>query len=182
MHIAHVVDGVHKHVRTNAHAYMPLFRVSETAGRIELKFGVWLQTAVRARLELGILQKSKVGYICGCARADVSPYLRNGRTHCAEIWCVGRDPIAGCFTKVWGGVQSTCARAHPFSVSRERLNGLREIWCVVRGPLDMHYEWSALHVRKCVHLLYISVNAKHCYEIWCVVTNTPISYAFCIGH
>ena len=49
-----------------------------------------------------------------CARADVPPfpYLGNGWTDCAEIWCVVRDPLARLFAKVNGGAQlhvRTCA-------------------------------------------------------------------------
>ena len=55
-----------RNICTRARADMPLFRILETAGRIALKFGVWLGTH-----ELGVLQTSRVGYICTCARADV---------------------------------------------------------------------------------------------------------------
>ena len=44
MHITQVMGGVHLHVRTCARADVPPFRISETAGRIALKFGVWLET------------------------------------------------------------------------------------------------------------------------------------------
>ena len=41
MHIAQVMGEVHQHERT---CILPLFRISETAGRIALKFGKWLET------------------------------------------------------------------------------------------------------------------------------------------
>ena len=44
MHIKQVMGGVHLHVRKCARADVPLFRISETAGRIALKFGVLLDT------------------------------------------------------------------------------------------------------------------------------------------
>ena len=44
MHIKQVMGGVHLHVRTCARADVPVFRISETAGPIALKFGVWLET------------------------------------------------------------------------------------------------------------------------------------------
>ena len=44
MHITQVIDGVHLDVRTCTRADVPLFRILETAGRIALKFGVWLET------------------------------------------------------------------------------------------------------------------------------------------
>ena len=44
IHITHVMGGVHLHVRTRARADVPFFCISETAGRIALKFGVWLET------------------------------------------------------------------------------------------------------------------------------------------
>ena len=44
IHITHVMGGVHLLVRTCARADVPLFCISETAGRIALKFGVWLET------------------------------------------------------------------------------------------------------------------------------------------
>ena len=52
MHIKQVMGGVHLRVRTCTRAYVPLFRSSETAGRIALKFGVLLDTH-----DLGVLQK-----------------------------------------------------------------------------------------------------------------------------
>ena len=33
------------------------------------------------------------------------PYLGNGLTDCAEIWCVVREPLDRRFTEVDGGVQ-----------------------------------------------------------------------------
>ena len=51
MHMTQVMVGVHPHVSTCA----PLFRVSGTAGRIALKFGVQYEV------------KSWVGYICTCS-------------------------------------------------------------------------------------------------------------------
>ena len=44
MLITQVMGGVHMHVRTCAGEDVPLFRTSETAGQIALKFGVWLET------------------------------------------------------------------------------------------------------------------------------------------
>ena len=44
MHITQVMGGMHLHVRTCARAGVPHFRISEAAGRIALKFGVWLET------------------------------------------------------------------------------------------------------------------------------------------
>ena len=45
MHIKQVMDGAHLHVRMCARrAIVPLFRISETAEPIALKFGVWLKT------------------------------------------------------------------------------------------------------------------------------------------
>ena len=51
----------------------PLFRISETAGRIVLKFGVPLENR-----QLGVLQKPTVGYSCTCARAH--PFFRISET------------------------------------------------------------------------------------------------------
>ena len=56
------MGGVHPRVRTCARAYVPLFRISETAGPIALKFGLWLETH-----QLGVLQKLMVGYRRTCA-------------------------------------------------------------------------------------------------------------------
>ena len=69
MHIKQVMGGVHLHVRTCARADVPLFRISETAGRIALKFGVLLETHY-----LGVLRKSMMGHISTCARAHVQMY------------------------------------------------------------------------------------------------------------
>ena len=79
-----------------ARADVLLPRILETAGRITLKFGVWLETHY-----VGILEKSRVGCICTSARADVPtfPHLGNSQTDCAKIWYVVRDPLAGRFTE-----------------------------------------------------------------------------------
>ena len=62
-----------------------------------------------------------VGYLCTCARAPPSPYLRIRVANCAKIWCVARDPIVTRFTRVGGGV-TTFARACPVSLSRKPLS------------------------------------------------------------
>ena len=63
VHIAQVMGAVHMHVHTRARAdarvhtfRCPLLRISETAGRISLKFGMWLETHTS-----GFLQKLGVG-------------------------------------------------------------------------------------------------------------------------
>ena len=58
------------------------FRISETAGRLALKFGMCLETH-----KPSVLQKLMVGYRYTCARTHPFPYLGNGETDCAEIWC-----------------------------------------------------------------------------------------------
>ena len=99
MHIRQVTGAAHLHVRTRARADVPLFRISETAGPIALKFGVLLGSH-----EIGVLQTSRLGYSCTCEHAHVQmchfPYLRNGWTDCAEIWCVVCDPLAKRFAIV----------------------------------------------------------------------------------
>ena len=67
----------------------PSFLISGTAGRIAMKFGVWLETN-----HLRVLLKSREGYICTCARRTPFPYLGNGGAECAKIWCVVRDPLS----------------------------------------------------------------------------------------
>ena len=62
MHFTQAMNTVHLHVRTCRCA--PFFLISETAGRIVLKFGVWLETHY-----LGVLQKSRVAYNNTCRRA-----------------------------------------------------------------------------------------------------------------
>ena len=62
-----------------------------------------------------------VGYLCTCARAPPSPYLRIRVANCAKIRCVARDPIVTRFTRVGGGV-TTFARACPVSLSRKPLS------------------------------------------------------------
>ena len=61
MHNTQVMAGVHLHVRTCTRADVPLFRISEMAGRIALKFGLWLGTHY-----LNLLQELMLGT---CARA-----------------------------------------------------------------------------------------------------------------
>ena len=43
MHIPEITGGVHLHVRTCARADVPSVRISGAAGRIALKFDVWLE-------------------------------------------------------------------------------------------------------------------------------------------
>ena len=71
MHITQVIGGEHLHVHTCRFAPFP---ISETAGRIALKFDVWLETHY-----LAVSQKSSVEYIRTCARADV-PLFRISET------------------------------------------------------------------------------------------------------
>ena len=54
--LTEVYGGVHLHVRTCARADVPLSRISETAERIALKFGMSLENR-----SLGVLQKSGAG-------------------------------------------------------------------------------------------------------------------------
>ena len=134
------------------------------AWSIVTKFGVCLETKQRC-----IFHGSCVGYICTCAlRTCICtpfPYLGNGWTDCAEMWCVVRDPLARCFTKVWGGVHLhvlTCACAgvplFPY-LGNGRIN-CTEIWCVVREPFAMRftevYGGVQLHVRTCTPPFRIS--------------------------
>ena len=49
------------------------FRISGTAARIALKFGVWLETNY-----LNVLHEPRVGYICTCTHAYSFSYLGNG--------------------------------------------------------------------------------------------------------
>ena len=44
MHITQLMGVVYLHLRTCARADVPHFRISETAGGIALKFGLWLET------------------------------------------------------------------------------------------------------------------------------------------
>ena len=44
MYLIQVMGGVHLHVCTFAGADVPLFRITETAERIALKFGVRVET------------------------------------------------------------------------------------------------------------------------------------------
>ena len=94
-------------MRTCAGADVPLFHFSGTVGRIAPKFGVWLETYQLFYNSLGLGTYA-------WARADVPafPYLGSSQTDCAEIWYVVREPMAGCFTKFYVGVQlhvRTCA-------------------------------------------------------------------------
>ena len=74
-----------------------------------------------------------------CARADAPPfpYLENGWTDYAEIWCMVTDTLAKLFAKVNGGKQlhvRTCKCA-PFPYLGNGWTGCAEIWCVLRDPL-----------------------------------------------
>ena len=107
-------------------------------------------------------------HVHNCAPAPF-PYLGNGWTDCAEIYCVVRDPSARRFTKVLGRVQQQ-ARAHPSSVSGERLGG----WCrnliMVRGALAMCLHVSRVARIARVHPSYIPFNNRVlCYKIWCLL-------------
>ena len=69
----------------------PLFRISETDGRIALKFHVLLENRLARRF-----QRSRVGT---AARAHPFSYLENGWTDCAEIWYAVRDPLDELFAE-----------------------------------------------------------------------------------
>ena len=77
-----------------ADACVPFFRISETAGRIELKFGMWLETH-----HLGVLQKSRGRYICTCTPAPVQmcpfSYISETAGRIAlKICCLVRGSLA----------------------------------------------------------------------------------------
>ena len=65
MHITQVMNGVHLCARTCARADEPLFRISETDGRIALKFGMWLVTH-----QPGFLQRLGMDHSYVCAPAN----------------------------------------------------------------------------------------------------------------
>ena len=92
-----------------AHVQMcPLFRISETAGRIVLKFGMWIETDCP-----GLLQKARVRHGCTCTPSF--SFLGNGGTDCAELRYLVKDPLARRFTYVTAGYRCTRVRAHsPF--------------------------------------------------------------------
>ena len=90
-----------------------LFRISETAGRIALKYGVLLEA-----LYLCVLRMSRVVvhlHVRTYSRRDVHPfpYLGNGVTNFPEIWCVVREPAPRRFKKVYGGIELHVRRCAP---------------------------------------------------------------------
>ena len=97
MHITKVMGWVHLHVRTCRCAH---FRISETAGRVALKFGMVRGPLARTFTKV----KSGVHLYVRTFRCASFPYLGSGLTDCAEIWCIAREPLARRFTKVWRGV------------------------------------------------------------------------------
>ena len=79
------MGGVHLHMRGCALRKCmcaPFPNLGYTAGRIALKFGMWLETR-----KLGILIKLRVGHSCTCARAHPFSALMDRWLDCAEIWC-----------------------------------------------------------------------------------------------
>ena len=74
-----VTDGVSLHVRTCT----PRFCISQTAQPIVFKFGVWVSSHY-----LSAFHKSRVGYLCTCARADRASVSqeRLGRL-CSNLVC-----------------------------------------------------------------------------------------------
>ena len=80
------------HGRTCKRADEPLFRTSEMAGRISLKFGVLLENqAPYKSLGWGTAAHS---YSC-----TTSSYLVSGWTDCAKIWHAVRDLLDKRFTE-----------------------------------------------------------------------------------
>ena len=70
---------------------------------------------------------------CRCA---LFPYLGNGWTDCAEIWCVVRNPLARLFAKVNGGAQlhvRTCSPLFRISETAGRIALKFSMW------LETHY-------------------------------------------
>ena len=65
------------------------------------------------------------------------PYLGDGCTDCAEIWCVARDPLGRLFANVYGGTQLHVRT--PFSYLGNGWTDCAEIWYVVRGPVAMRF-------------------------------------------
>ena len=97
----------------------PLFRISETAGRIALKFGVSLENR-----QPGILPKSRVGaQLHVCTRAPLFRIsetagqiaLKFGMLLEAHDNCLQRSPLAKRFKEVNGGIH-VHVRPHPFRI------------------------------------------------------------------
>ena len=95
------------------------------------------------------------------------PYLGNGWTDCAEIWCVVRYQLGMRFSLLGGGVHRQvrtgcicmCAPLFRIYLGNDKTD-CAEIWCVLRDQLTVQLTgaWNGvyLHVRTRVPLFRIS--------------------------
>ena len=113
MHITHIMGGIYLHMRTCARADVPLLRISGPAGRIALKFGVWV--------ERQIYQAYYKSLWWGTA-ARAQPFFVTQKWLDGLRWYVIRYPLAkrfyrethqlGVLHNLMVGYTCTCARAH----------------------------------------------------------------------
>ena len=93
----------------------PLFRISEAAGRIDLKVGMWLETHWISVLQRDPLAK-RFTEVNGRVHVHVRtpfPCLGNSWTDCADNWCVVRGLLAMHFTQNWSYLlERACDCAH----------------------------------------------------------------------
>ena len=104
--------GIHWQVRTCA----SLFRISETAGRTALKFGVWLGDHWLYVLHVLRVEHIALAYV---HHIPVS-YLSNRETLCSENWCVVRHALTGVLhgSWLWNVFTSAPTAANPLNLSK----------------------------------------------------------------
>ena len=128
-----VISGVHLHVRTCASLShtCSACRHSVTVRPIALKFGMHMETH-----SLQLMQQSRVGYLCTCARADRASVSQERFDRlCSNLVCgLGVTKYIRAFHKSWVGWVIS-ARAHvtppPIFVSQDPINPRpdRGGWC-----------------------------------------------------
>ena len=181
MHIAQVIGVIHPtYVQVGYILNVQMdrrFRISETGGRISLKFGVWLATKY-----LSVLHKPRLGYICTFARAYPFPISREWLDGLRWNLVCGERPKGYEFKTDQGwGASAPAHVQNPFPYLGNTWTHCTEIWHVVMNQLALHF----MHVTSVVisarahtraSISYLGKNWTHHAEIWCVVR--PINYAF----
>ena len=158
---------MHLHVRTCT----PLFQISQTAGRIAFKFGLWLGVGTH---QTRALHKSEVGCICTCARTRPFVISRKRLGGLCSNFVCDFGPIRYVLYMClrW----SASARAHvhtctPLSRYRKRLGGLRSNLFVASDPLHERLT----QVRCGLWVASARAHVHTSFARWCLLARSSIA-------
>ena len=155
----------------------PRFCISQTAWPIVFKFGVWVSSHY-----LSAFQKSWVGYLCTCARADRASVSQERLGRLSSILVCELEVMNYVLNTIHGWGIS--ARAHVHTALLYLRNGL--IDCVQ----ILYVDWRSLstcfaqvigevgHLCTCARAPpspYLRIRVANCAKIWCVARDPIVT-------